>query len=283
MLQDNKLVAKTIALASIIYGISWIYFFSLVFKARDFLENFINLYYQGKNPFVNFQNKLQSTDLFWLFIGIAWIIAGVLILRKNKNSTKLLLSVSAITLVIVYIIMNTISAVIVGIFSITIVALVISYQKSFAIHSENLLVNESVSLRLRKIVKWVGVFAACLLVLMGVAQYFLTKSGNASSFFSVTNPVYTFKASDGTEYKGEAKDNKPHGKGTLIKPNGEKYVGEFIEGLANGSGIATFPNGDKYEGNFSAGVPNGKGTCFKINVGNFPCTFDHGKLLENKI
>lgn len=283
MLKNNKTAAKIIALASIIYGIGWVHFFWLVLKAKNFFDNFIDLYYQGKNPFVNFPNQVQALDLIWFLIGIVWTIAGYFILIKNKNSTKLLLSISVITPVIVYTFMDTISTVITGIFSITIVASVISYQESFAIHSESLLVNESLSLKLKKVVKRVGVFAACLLVLIGVALYFLTKSGNTTSFFSVTNPNYTFKGSDGTEYKGEAKNNKPHGKGTLSKPSGEKYVGEFVEGLANGKGVATFPNGDKYEGSFSEGLPNGKGTCFKINMGNFPCTFDHGKLLKNKI
>lgn len=36
--------------------------------------------------------------------------------------------------------------------------------------------------------------------------------------------------SDGSEYKGEWRHNKPHGRGEETWPDGTKYKGEFING-----------------------------------------------------
>jgi hypothetical protein len=83
-------------------------------------------------------------------------------------------------------------------------------------------------------------------------------------------------------YKGEVKNGKPHGRGTLfsnyrknsdekdefntiLEP--EKYVGEFKNGLQDGKGILTYENGYKYEGSFKKGLRHGYGAV-KDPVGN---------------
>ena len=69
----------------------------------------------------------------------------------------------------------------------------------------------------------------------------------------------THKFANGTIYKGEFKNNKFDGHGSLIWKNGAHYVGEFKSDFANGKGTMTWPNGDKYIGQHKNGKANGKG------------------------
>ena len=55
---------------------------------------------------------------------------------------------------------------------------------------------------------------------------------------------------DGSVYKGQIKEKKPHGRGIMTKKNGSSHEGEWVEGFASGYGVARYPNGDVYTGNF---------------------------------
>ena len=58
---------------------------------------------------------------------------------------------------------------------------------------------------------------------------------------------------DGSVYKGEMKNKKPHGKGVLTRKDGSVHDGEFENGFANGYSIVKYPNGDFYKGYFVDG------------------------------
>ena len=59
------------------------------------------------------------------------------------------------------------------------------------------------------------------------------------------------------EYKGEWKDGKFEGKGTLTEPWGV-YVGDFKNNLAHGVGRQTFKDGGWFEGEIKNDELNGK-------------------------
>ena len=75
---------------------------------------------------------------------------------------------------------------------------------------------------------------------------------------------------DGSTYKGEFKNNKPHGEGTYLWPNGTKYVGQFRNGKRNIFGHTSFPDGATYIGQFKDDKFDGLGTY----------TFSNGKVSE---
>ena len=63
---------------------------------------------------------------------------------------------------------------------------------------------------------------------------------------------------DGT-YKGELKDNIPHGIGKWKQDDGNITVeGEWKEGLLNGKAIANWNHGSRYEYEVKDGKLNGK-------------------------
>tara|TARA_B100001769_G_C21775210_1_gene423369 strand:+ start:52 stop:528 length:477 start_codon:yes stop_codon:yes gene_type:complete len=63
----------------------------------------------------------------------------------------------------------------------------------------------------------------------------------------------------GLVYIGPLKDGKPHGSGTMTKPNGDKISGKWKEGKLFYK-IQNFPLGDKYEGFTNEyGSMNGQG------------------------
>ena len=49
-------------------------------------------------------------------------------------------------------------------------------------------------------------------------------------------------------YVGEFRNDKYHGKGTLILQSGGKYLGEFKDGQIHGQGTYTYPDGKKFVG-----------------------------------
>ena len=75
---------------------------------------------------------------------------------------------------------------------------------------------------------------------------------------------------NGATYKGEFKNNKPHGEGTYLLPNKTKYVGEFRNGKRNIFGHVTFPDGATYIGEWKDDKFHGLGTY----------TFANGKVSE---
>ena len=54
----------------------------------------------------------------------------------------------------------------------------------------------------------------------------------------------TINYPNGDIYKGEIKDGKKHGQGTLTKDDGSKYVGEWKNGETHGLGTYIYANGD---------------------------------------
>ena len=54
--------------------------------------------------------------------------------------------------------------------------------------------------------------------------------------------------SSGNQYKGDWKNNKPHGFGVSLYPSGNKYVGYWKNGKIDGEGILTLKDGRVMEG-----------------------------------
>ena len=85
-------------------------------------------------------------------------------------------------------------------------------------------------------------------------------------------------------YKGELKDNKPHGQGSMVYQTGDLFEGEWKErweyrgiytrpgkfvyegemdgGIAHGQGKLTFADGGYYEGGHKKGAFHGNGVYF---------------------
>lgn len=61
-------------------------------------------------------------------------------------------------------------------------------------------------------------------------------------------------------YKGEWKDDEPHGLGELYFPDGSYYEGTFAHGFAHGDGRYIFSKGNYYEGQVRHNAAEGKGT-----------------------
>jgi hypothetical protein len=60
-------------------------------------------------------------------------------------------------------------------------------------------------------------------------------------------------------YKGQMKDCKPHGEGTIHYNSGESYKGHWIGGKKEGNGFYFFSDGTVYEGTFLDDKMHGKG------------------------
>lgn len=68
--------------------------------------------------------------------------------------------------------------------------------------------------------------------------------------------------STGSLYKGDWKDNRRHGKGTIESQNGERYEGNWINGKREGEGKYYWPSGEKYEGEWKDNKRHGKGILY---------------------
>lgn len=60
-------------------------------------------------------------------------------------------------------------------------------------------------------------------------------------------------------YKGEYKEDKCCGNGTLIYKDEKVYVGEFLNGLRHGQGKMNYPNGSTYTGSYKEDLRSGVG------------------------
>ncbi len=70
--------------------------------------------------------------------------------------------------------------------------------------------------------------------------------------------------SNGDTYEGEFKDNKKHGKGTLLLDSvGESYRGQFEDDMISGEGELSYPGGDRYQGQFQQNKKHGRGRYFR--------------------
>ncbi|GBG33283.1 Phosphatidylinositol 4-phosphate 5-kinase 1 [Hondaea fermentalgiana] len=88
----------------------------------------------------------------------------------------------------------------------------------------------------------------------------------------------TLRYGDGSEYRGDFRDNVRHGKGTLRKADGTIFQGEWRYNLRHGFGVETSPAGDKLEGRWSHGFIEGKGQLASANGDTFCGDFCRGKF-----
>ena len=61
------------------------------------------------------------------------------------------------------------------------------------------------------------------------------------------------------EYKGETKNDIPHGVGLIQWHDGENYKGTFRNGSMEGKGVYRYRNGSVYDGDWQNGERNGFG------------------------
>jgi hypothetical protein len=60
-------------------------------------------------------------------------------------------------------------------------------------------------------------------------------------------------------YKGDWKNNFPHGTGTEVWPNGSEYQGDYCKGLRHGKGSFKWADGSSYKGDFKHNSIEGQG------------------------
>lgn len=63
---------------------------------------------------------------------------------------------------------------------------------------------------------------------------------------------------NGTIYKGQVFNDKPHGEGWMKLPNGQVHRGFFLSGKAEGHGERKYPDGASYRGQWRSGKRDGK-------------------------
>ena len=115
-------------------------------------------------------------------------------------------------------------------------------------------------------------------IILALFILLLTACNSESSSELQQTTTSEFILPNGDHYKGEFKDAKFHGQGTLKSINGTNYVGQFKQGLISGSGILTDSNGARYEGEFENGDYHGKG---KYTLGDewYIGTFENGSMV----
>jgi len=88
----------------------------------------------------------------------------------------------------------------------------------------------------------------------------LAASESLNSVRSGLSNCITYLSSESALYKGERKNGKMNGMGSLTFPNGSQYVGNFKDDNMNGQGTYTFSDGTQYIGQWIDGKLNGLGT-----------------------
>jgi len=78
--------------------------------------------------------------------------------------------------------------------------------------------------------------------------------------YSWTNCFGTYTDAIGSEYVGEWKDGKKHGKGTHTYADGSWYVGEWKDNKKHGQGIYRYAIGSKYVGEWKDNKKHGQGS-----------------------
>ena len=131
-------------------------------------------------------------------------------------------------------------------------------------------------------VKYILIILSILLLSSPLFGY---RSGENTLFWLETSSGIQWKTfGDGNvqpKYKGEIKDFKPNGQGTITLSDGGNYVGEFKNGKPNGQGTMTLPDGTtKYIGEWKNGKPNGQGTEITTDGSKFVGEFKDDSFLN---
>lgn len=80
---------------------------------------------------------------------------------------------------------------------------------------------------------------------------------NATGPVPVNQGETVLKFPDGSEYRGQIKDGKPHGEGIYVRPDKSYHNGTWLYGVPNGYGVASYANGDTFKGMFKNGHRDG--------------------------
>ena len=80
------------------------------------------------------------------------------------------------------------------------------------------------------------------------------------------------------EYKGQMREGKPNGRGTLIYVDGNRYEGGFQDGKIHGYGTYTWANGERYEGQWRDEKKHGQGTHIWPNGNRYEGEWQDGKV-----
>ena len=82
------------------------------------------------------------------------------------------------------------------------------------------------------------------------------------------------------EYKGEWKNDLPHGFGTYYYGEGCFYEGSWVNGEKEGIGRMQYSNGNVYVGSFKNGVKSGKGCVLNSRGKILKEVFENKKTAE---
>ena len=86
--------------------------------------------------------------------------------------------------------------------------------------------------------------------------------------------IYT----NGDRYKGDLKDDKRHGQGTLTYAQGGEYAGGWINDLRHGQGKFTYSDGGIYDGQWANDMREGQGTNTWANGNRYAGTWKHNRM-----
>eukprot|EP00746_Dinoflagellata_sp_MGD_P160938 gnl/MRDRNA2_/MRDRNA2_87910_c0_seq1.p1 gnl/MRDRNA2_/MRDRNA2_87910_c0~~gnl/MRDRNA2_/MRDRNA2_87910_c0_seq1.p1 ORF type:complete len:279 (+),score=45.02 gnl/MRDRNA2_/MRDRNA2_87910_c0_seq1:76-912(+) len=78
-------------------------------------------------------------------------------------------------------------------------------------------------------------------------------------------------------YRGDFRQNKKHGHGTMEWPDGRTYCGKFLNDSFHGEAIMTWADGHRYEGRYVNGKKEGHGVLSTPNGNKFIGQFHEGK------
>ncbi len=82
------------------------------------------------------------------------------------------------------------------------------------------------------------------------------------------------------QYRGDVKDDFPHGQGRWISLEGGEYNGQWKEGQFHGQGTYTWPDGQRYEGTWEEGFPHGEGTMYFPDGISLGGTWSGGRIIS---
>ena len=101
---------------------------------------------------------------------------------------------------------------------------------------------------------------------LAIILHLVAGVGGANALPKCTDPSWrdncedTMKFFNGDKYRGEWRDNKPHGLGIMYFFNGDKYQGDWRDKKRHGWGIFTFANRNMYVGAWKDDTYHGPGT-----------------------